>query len=330
MTQLTQTQNDWFVSAIVKDGTVGSCLSEVVRELQRKEKFLITLSSKIAEKQGSQMDAVSELATRIGVLENTVKFRLSILSPDRRGAWFRTSATTSSGPFSGSIMTDPIFSSFDESIAQQVRRGLVDCWQKRNLVNFPLKATESSVWKCLLKLNFELWNLGDLGEWPRLELLPDNLPSDFESRSLRAFLSNVRTEYLSARERLNKIYEILLAASDKFFAKCAEAPQSRKQSAKNSFNNDGSYDGFSAAENVRESFRKRRATPTIRRPVGKSSQDLEALRFMGFDDFPSEDDLKQRYHRLAMEMHPDRQGGNESRFKLLAKSYKHLRRVCVG
>jgi DnaJ-class molecular chaperone len=54
----------------------------------------------------------------------------------------------------------------------------------------------------------------------------------------------------------------------------------------------------------------------------------EALRFMGFDDFPTTDSLKQRYHMLALDMHPDRQGGNELKFKLLAKSYKHLSQVC--
>jgi DnaJ-class molecular chaperone len=45
---------------------------------------------------------------------------------------------------------------------------------------------------------------------------------------------------------------------------------------------------------------------------------------MGFDDFPEAEVLRQRYHALALEMHPDREGGNEARFKLLAKSYKHL------
>jgi len=47
---------------------------------------------------------------------------------------------------------------------------------------------------------------------------------------------------------------------------------------------------------------------------------------MGFDEFPDVEMLRQRYHALAMTMHPDREGGNEARFKLLAKSYKHLMR----
>ncbi len=328
MNQIAQSNQDWFVSAIVKDGTVGRCLAEVVYELKRKERFVHALSAKISERKNSTFDAVTEISSRISILENTVKFRLSILSPERRGSWFRTSATTASGPFSESILTEPIFSVFDESKTIDVRNGLVGCWQKRNLIDFPLKATDSCVWKILLSLNFELWTLGDLGEWPRLETLPDALPLDLDSRSLRAFLTNVKTEYLAARQRLDKVYEVLLNASDKFFAKCVAAPQATKSASKNSFNVNGNYDGYTVAENVREEFKKRRTTPTIRRPIGKSAQDLEALRFMGFSDFPTEDDLKQRYHRLALEMHPDREGGNESRFKLLAKSYKHLRRVC--
>ena len=42
------------------------------------------------------------------------------------------------------------------------------------------------------------------------------------------------------------------------------------------------------------------------------------------DDFPTVAQLRQRYHALALEMHPDRQGGNEARFKMLAKCYRHL------
>lgn len=317
---------DWFVSAIVTDGTVGACLNQVLAELRRKESFIAKIKSKISEKEGSNVDAVSEISARISVLENTLKFRLSILSPDRRGAWFRTSSSTASGPFAGSLLLDPVFSAFDESQSLNVRRGLEDCWNKRNLVSYPLKPTETCLWKILLGLNFELHALGDFGEWPRLEKLPEQLPEDFESRSLRAFLSNVKLEYLSARDRLTNVYQTLLEASDRFWAK--QMTSTNRYGARN-HERDPIYDGYSAAENVREDFRRRRATPTIKRPIGKSAQDLEALQFMGFSDFPDEDSLKQRYHSLALSMHPDRQGGNESRFKQLAKSYKHLRRHCI-
>lgn len=316
--------HDWFISAIVKNGSVGECLSEVLSEVRRKEKFVTKLGEKISEKNGSVNDAVSEISGRIRILENTLKFRLSILSPDRRGAWFRPSAATSNGPFSGTILPDAIFSQYDETRTSKIRAGLVECWNQKNLVAYPLKATETCLWKTLLAINFELYAMGDLGEWPRLERLPEELPFDFESRSLRAFLVNVKLEYLGANERLKIAFTTLLEASDQFWA----GARTRRESAHQSAHQSADYDGHTAAENVREEFRKRRSTPTIKRPIGKSSQDIEALKFMGFEDFPSAETLKQRYHTLAMDMHPDRQGGNESRFKLLSKCYKHLTRVC--
>jgi hypothetical protein len=312
--------HDWFLSAIVKDGSVGTCLGEVLAEVRRKERFVAKLHEKISEREAAGADAISEISARIRILENTLKFRLSVLSPERRGSWFRPNVATASGPFSGSVLSDPVFCQYDETKTNKVRVALVECWSRKNLVAYPMKATESSLWKILLTLNFELHAIGDLGEWPRLERLPEDLPEDFASRSLRAFLSNVAFEYLEARERLKNAYETLLEASDSFW--------SRAKTRRVDPEHGETYDGYTAAESMREEFRKRRAAPTIKRPIGKSIHDIEALRFMGFDDFPNTEALKQRYHTLALDMHPDRQGGNESKFKLLAKSYKHLSRVC--
>lgn len=325
-----QISQDWFVSAIVKDGSVGDCLNEVARELKRKENFVSLLHAKISEKKGSSLDAVSEISGRISILENSLKFRLSILSADRRGAWMRA-GVTAAGPFAGTVLTEAVFSSFDETQGSKIRKGFEECWNKKNLVAYPLKATETCLWKILLSLNFELHALGDMGEWPRLEKLPEELPADLDSRSLRAFLTNVKLEYNSARDRLNQAYESLTAACDRFWAKSSSnSPRTSQRQQAQGQAQGQAYDGYTAAENMRQEFRKRRTTPTIQRPIGKSSQDIEALRFMGFADFPDEDSLKQRYHTLALDMHPDRQGGNESRFKLLAKSYKHLRRFCIS
>ncbi|MEI6397278.1 MAG: J domain-containing protein [Pseudomonadota bacterium] len=320
MTGAKHTSHDWFISAIVKDGTVGTCLGEVLTEVRRKERFVAKLHEKISERGASGADAISEISARIRVLENTLKFRLSILSPERRGAWFRANVATASGPFSGTVLPDPVFSQYDETKTNKVRVALIECWTLGNLIAYPMKSTESCLWKILLSLNFELQSLGNLGEWPRLERLPEDLPDDLGSRSLKAFLSNVALEYQSARERLKNAYVTLLDASDGFWARA----KARRVDA----DRGEAYDGFTAAESMREEFRKRRAAPTIKRPIGKSTHDIEALRFMGFDDFPTADLLKQRYHTLALDMHPDRQSGNESRFKLLAKSYKHLSRVC--
>jgi hypothetical protein len=311
---------DWFISAVIKDGSVGDCLAEVVGELRRKERFVQRLSEKISEQDGSHSDALSRICTRVRILDSTLKFRVSVLNPDRRGAWFRTSAATASGPFVSAILPDAVFSQYDESKTKKIRAGLNECWQQRNLVSYPLKATESCLWKILLTLNYELERLGDLGEWPRIETLPEALPVDFESRSLRAFLSNVKAEYMTAREYLKHSHMILLEASERFWA---GAPRPKIPAGR-----DDAYEGQTEAENLRQGFRDRRATPTIKRPMGKSLMDVESLKFMGFEDFPTSEHLKQRYHSLAMDMHPDRLGGNEARFKQLAKCYKHLVRFC--
>ncbi len=324
MVSSTASSADWFVSAIVKDGSVGECLSAVENELRQRQAFVVRLRQRIAEKSPSKIDGISDINARIAILENTLKLRLSILSPSRRGAWFRPSASTASGPFATPLFNEPVFAPYDEKMTSKIRVGLGDCWDARNLLSYPLKASEPCLWKILLSLNFELYQMGDMGEWPRLEKLPDDLPFDLESRALRAFLSNVRAEYLSARQHLDECYQVLLVASQAFWSE-ARFLRSSKDFAPGA---DDFYDGHRAAEKMRQEFRSRRTTPTIKRPIGKTAQDIEALNFMGFEDFPDADSLKHRYHNLAMEMHPDREGGSEARFKLLAKSYRHLIRNC--
>jgi hypothetical protein len=155
--------------------------------------------------------------------------------------------------------------------------------------------------------------------------MPDELPKDLEGRSIRAFLNNVRAEYLSVQSRLVNVYDLLLEASERFWAAAPRGNRVTRDRADD-------YDGHRAAESMRDGFRKRRAespTPTIKRPIGKSAQDFEALKFMGFEDFPSSEDLKQRYHNMALRLHPDREGGSDVKFKLLSKSYKHLSRICA-
>jgi hypothetical protein len=308
--------NDWFVSAVIKDGSVMQCLAEVLGELRLKEKFVQKLCAKLGEEKDSGSDALSKLSARIRLLESTIKFRTTILSVERRGAWFRTNSTTATGPFVPALMPDPIFSEYDENNTKKIRLGLLECWKQKNLVAYPLRATESCLWKIVLALNFELEALGDLGEWPRLETYPDSLPPEIESRSLRAFLNNVKLEYLTSKELLNNCNELLVQASEKFWA---TAPRQRVVQS-----GDSDYDGQKQADNIRQQFRSRRATAASNRTTIKSILDIQALKLMGFDNFPNTEELKQRYHVLALEMHPDRQGGNEARFKMLAKCYRHL------
>lgn len=308
---------DWFVAAIQTDGSVMNCLAAVLTELEYRARFTKALQLAIGERAPGGIDTVSDVGQRIKILENTLRFRLSILNPERKGAWFRVGSPMG-GPFSGTLLNEAVFSAYDEGQHGRMRKGISNCWQKRSLIDYPFRATDPSLWKVLLSLNFELEALDRFSlEFPRLSELPDQLPSLLESRSLRAFLLNVRAEIVSHRVRLTQCYNQLFEASERFWQHHATAASRKSEGA----------DRDDPIHHFRSSFKQRR-TPTTPRPSFKTSSDLEALKFMGFADYPSTDDLKQRYHSLALEMHPDRPSGNEQRFKLLNRSYKHLAKIC--
>ncbi len=149
--------------------------------------------------------------------------------------------------------------------------------------------------------------------------LPERLPVGLESRSLRAFLTNVRAEILSLQNRLGDCYKVLLDASERYWqfhdSESAAHASAHKKTVKDW--SDLPPPDYKGAFNTQR-------TPTTALPKFKNAADLEALKFMGFGDFPDAEALKQRYHALALKMHPDRPSGNEQRFKLLNKCYKHL------
>ena len=307
---------DWFLKAIETDGSVGQCLDGVAQELEQKMRFIHALRTAIAERNAGGIDAVSEIGQRIKILDTTLKFRLSILSPERKGAWFRESPTTS-GPFVSNVLSEAVFPHFDVTKIEQMRTGLSACWERKTLIDLPFRATETCLWKTLLTLNFELETINKFSlSWPGLTELPEKLPVALESRALRAFLLNVKGELLSHRERLMRCFISLREASERFWQFHATEAAQRKDSPR-----------FTGADELRGEFSRRRNSTRQGGERLKTSADLEALRFMGFAEVPKHDELKQRYHSLAREMHPDRPGGNEQKFKLLTKSYRHLHRI---
>ena len=79
---------------------------------------------------------------------------------------------------------------------------------------------------------------------------------------------------------------------------------------------------------MREEFKRRRQTASTTAPQHGvrhlSGADIDALRFMGFEEVPAPELLRQRYIVLAKQYHPDRHGGNENAFKRLSSAYSHL------
>jgi hypothetical protein len=302
-----QLHSDWFIKAIESNGSVKTCLQAVLDDLNVKSSFIKIMMQHIGEPVGSYTDVLTDIGTRLRTLENTLRFRVAILSPDRKGAWFRASATTT-GPFKEVLYSEPFFTHFDEHMANKVRLGLKQCWDHKGLVQYPFSPTETCLWKILLTLNFELERASQFGRpFGSVLTLGDQLPEELKSRSLLAFLSNVRAEVLSLQNRLGQCYKEMLDASERFWLVCMHETAQR--------------DGR-AHRHAKNQFDRLTVKPMI-----KAGPDFEALRFFGFDNFPDGEELKRRYHSLALRFHPDREGGSEHKFKLLAKHYRHLSKL---
>lgn len=310
---------DWFAAAAQTEGSVADALDAVVLELDARRAFIMALRARLSPASGT--DAVSHLSHQIKNLENTLRFRLGILRPERPGAWFRAPATTNAGPFASAVIEAPVFALYDPAEAETVSRELPRLWQTRVAGPLPFKEATPNLWATLLELNaawaalvvlpspFALFNLA---------ALPDGLPRTLDSRALRAFLINVRTEVLSTRARLDLCFTDLQRASERFWAYQIE--QERRYRGRH-----GGAERPRAnptADSVREEFKRRRQTASTQLPL--SSVDRQAMRFMGFDDVPTAETLRQRYLGMAKRLHPDREGGNDTAFKMLSSAYSHL------
>jgi hypothetical protein len=346
---------DWFLAAIEVDGSVGACLDAVLQELARKQGFIGALKAALGGKDPRGLDAVSELGVRVKALEKTLRFRLGMLKPERPGAWFRSPAATTTGPFATALLDEPVFGLYDAADLERVRSGLLAAWNERRASDLPFRDVTPSLWRTLLTLNAE-WEkicalpLGTDSAFAkagvRLDKLPDGLPKELESRALRAFLINVRGEVRATRERLDAAYTELVGASNKLWeaqrktlreaasaASAAAGPKTgprtgpdRGPGGERSFRGDsGDNDRQRAAnptaESLREEFRKRRMAQP-RRPL-LTPADMEALRVMGFQSLPEAETLRQRYIALAKRLHPDR-GGDDTAFKQLSGAYARL------
>lgn len=334
---------DWFMPAIECNGTVAESLGAVLGELAQRTAFIAALKGCL-ETQGPGgmrgIDAVTDLSQRIRGLENTLKFRLGILRPERAQAWFRAPAATSTGPFSATLIDEPVFAAYDPWDAERVKRELYALWSQRRARALPFKDESGCLWKTLLQFNADFKRIIELPA-PfhdlTLEQLPDVLPPHLDSRALRAFLLNVRNEVMGARERLDACYRQLREACERFWSfqleheqrarpfgaqtqqQAPPPPPHQPHHHHQQPSRPSSYNP--QADSMREEFKRRRQTTGARLLTGA---DMDALRFMGFEDVPAPEILRQRYLVLAKQYHPDRHGGNENAFKRLSGAYSHL------
>ena len=301
---------DWFIVAIVADGSVKECLGAVVREQQQKIGFVTALQTNLCAYSGRSTDSVNELRRRTKELEDTLSFRLPLLSLDRPGGWFRDYIYRGVGPFPTVVMTEPVFAAYEAEGTPELKAAILGCFNERKMGVLPFAPPAPCLWLHLLGLNQALEQICVLPapfSQCRLDELPDTLAREFESPTLSAFLRNVRCAALAAREDLNRCFESLWTTSVKFWD---QVPRRSHRT------------GASRAHEVRSQFRDRRRAMTP--PAQYNLSDLSALRFMELTVMPSSGELKRRYLELARKYHPDREGGNEDQFKALAKAYSHL------
>lgn len=315
-----QSENDWFLPAIFTDGTVGACLGAVVGELERRRDFIVAVQTRLDPPNGFNIDAVTELGNRIRPLENTLRTRLPMLLPDRPGPWFRVSAARTSGPFATSILHEPVFAPYGSAPNHLVREGLVTAWKNGDASVGVFRVGIRCLWLTLLEVNARYRVINELdGVHSALALdrLPDGLPDALDSKSLRAFLTNVRNEMRTCRQRLDACYGELLGASDNFFE------QQSKSGPRPGAWRDKAEDFRDEQSRRRNEASQQRAGASI-----KTSRDIEALRYFGFSDFPAQDELRRKYLELARKYHPDAGTGHEEKFKTLGRVYEHLLQRC--
>lgn len=326
---------DWFMAAITCNGAVDQCFAAVLTELERRSSFVRALRQTMRAEDTIEKDLITLIGEKIRSLENTLSFRLGILSPEREASWFRQPSNRSAGPFASSLLTEPVFAPYEISLQAELKSKIRQQWARHEYKALPFKADSPCLWKTLLKLNADheqAVTLSQPFETLRLDRLPDGLPPEFESTSMRAFLINVRAAAMQNRKRLNDCFRSLWAASDTFWEaqqklhikKTAHATGAKEGASAR----DNSKRGFRAsagAQEMRDEFRRRRKEHQQSRAFMAFSHIVrDALEIMGFDEMPSADILRKRYLSLAKKHHPDCDGGSEDSFKQLAKAYDLL------
>jgi hypothetical protein len=301
---------DWF-DLLPGQQSPEDSLAKIAADLEFKQRFV----AKLREKFQGEADPLLILSAKSMAMEKTLKFRLTILRPERPGAWFRAPLAANVGPFSSAIISEPIFCRYGTAKLSLLKSAIRSAWAKGDSKDIPFEEDTRCLWKTLIESK-KHWNeIDQLGHYQLTEL-NDDLPPQLESANLRAFLLQTQVRLLDLRVRLDNCFSELWRASEKFWAyqeKTGGLGQDRYREA-----NDKSHQ--QRAEEVRQSFRDRRAKAAS--SFQKAERD--ALSFMGFHAMPDTCGLKRRYIELAKKLHPDCNGGEDSGFKKLNAVYRQL------
>jgi len=313
--------DDWFRQAIICDGGVKESFDAVIASLMERQSFVSALKQSLCQDNVLGLDAITILTRDVGCLDNSLKFRLGMLSPDRPAAWFRASLSDSFGPFQSGVLKFPVFANYQESNVTMLKRELRRAWHDRaGADSITSMSAQECLWSRLLAYNHAFENLVTL-EHPfadlRLDKLPQSLPSHLHSPMLVAFLSNVASQLNAVRQRLDGCYRELFQASEELWSyQLANQEKYQKDySASESYK--------SRANGFRQQAKSRReSSQYAARTV--APRDLQAIKALGFSSMPDYKELRARYLNLVKKHHPDIQGGNEELFKEINAAYLHL------
>jgi len=326
---------DWFLPAMSRERPLRDCLQNVQRLGEQRLSFVRALSTNLCAYAGKSGDSLTELRRRLKEFEDTLSFRLPLLSAERSGAWFRAFNSHGVGPFPPALLTEPVMAPHPASSIPELRRALQKAFATRRVGVLPFSPATPSLWLHLLSLNQALEQVivlpppyADL----RLDTAEAALAPELASDMLLSFLREVAASANAARATLDGLFGMLWESSCAFWrhygAEAAlprsAAATSRPQRRQPSPAHDKAQDFRDKAQDMRSQFRERRRTLGPKPPYNLS--DLTALRCMELETMPSRPQLRQRYLELARRLHPDLEGGNEDGFKALGRAYSHLSR----
>lgn len=301
-----KTLSDWFLPAVLASGNLKDSLDAAALIQKKRLTFLTQLRLKLWDQEKPDFDRLTRLGILSKDLERTLRFRLGLLNPERKPAWFRRSIKSDFGPFKAKALLDPVFLDYPEDQQERLEQQISAAYKAGRTGPLCFLGSGVCLWTYLLERKSELSELSVIevdGSKLKLIELADSMPYWLNTASLRAFIKNVSIEYLSAEKTLETCFEQLWTAS-KIFWNHARAERLRQPHVKQK---QSFYD-------VSE--------PLFQTPF-LSFEEMAALRFMGFEKAPDLTTLKSRFRQLARKMHPD-VGGNDESFRHLNNSFEKI------
>lgn len=329
------TSHDWFLPGINPQESLEQGLNKVVLQETMRLRFAQALQIKLCHHRGPSPDSISELRRQIRHLADTLDFRLPLLSPDRRGAWFRESSLSGLGPLAGTaILTIPVLPTVDFKQLLKVKAELEAFWKNPSPTIQPFHDRSPSLWGSLMALRLQWTELTqvvvDTKTYSLLDLA-QSMPDALISPALRIFIHHVSQALQAAQGDLSDCYQRLKAATLTLFAQIERDPAAQKPKTSSTASQkawDGqtspqdAYNQFRRnTDDIRNRFKERRETTS---PATSRETESSALSFLGFTQRPNANTLRKRYWELARQLHPDNPKGNEDAFKELNHHYHFL------